>query len=248
MKIVTKAWFKVIIIKRYQNDITKIGIGMNETISIVEGEFYKTHSGLKVGPMERTTPRFVDFCVYIGFMHTEQEQRRYLSDGTAIVRSPGCDIVSIWTEKDENRFFKDKLDIESYEEYFKRKIQYDEPAGPCVLHAAMKKQFDLQVRLGTFEKIKTDSDVQQFLNQNAIAIFEENMEILRETAYKNSDHLQFGWKKGQKFNLEKAKEETIDMFHFFMNLLIIFGISADDVMEMYHEKNQENKNRQDRNY
>jgi NTP pyrophosphatase (non-canonical NTP hydrolase) len=145
-------------------------------------------------------------------------------------------------------FYKDKRKDETYEEYFKRKIQFDEPAGPCVMHEALKKQFELQQRLGTFKKMNCDSDVQQFLNQNTLALVEEVLEVMRETAYKNPAHMLFGWKQGQKFDLEQAKEETVDLLHFYLNLLIIFGMDVDEMMNRYLNKNKENHNRQDNSY
>ena len=90
------------------------------------------------------------------------------------------------------------------------------------LDIMFSKQHNLQTKLGTWKKLKTDADRQQFINQNILALHEEAVEIMRESAYKNPDFVKFGWKKGQEFNKEKFKEEIVDLWHFVMNLCFIF--------------------------
>lgn len=46
----------------------------------------------------------------------------------------------------------------------------------------------------------------------------------------------------------KAKEELIDSWHFFMNLMIALNMSADEMLQMYLEKNKENIRRQNEGY
>lgn len=46
----------------------------------------------------------------------------------------------------------------------------------------------------------------------------------------------------------KAKEELIDSWHFFMNLMIALNMSADELFQMYLEKNKENIRRQNEGY
>ena len=64
-------------------------------------------------------------------------------------------------------------------------------------------QFKLQKKLGVIKQIKNDSDKQQFINLNILAIFEEAVEIIKESAYKNPKVIKFGWKKGQKHLINK---------------------------------------------
>ena len=110
-------------------------------------------------------------------------------------------------------------------------------------------QKQLQTRLGIYEKInKNDSMKQQYINQMILALHEEAVEIMRETAYKNPEYMPFGWKKGQQFNNEKFKEEIIDIIHFVMNLCIISGMDSDEIYNRYLNKNKENFIRQDDNY
>lgn len=109
-------------------------------------------------------------------------------------------------------------------------------------------QFNLQKNLNTFNKIETTADKQQFINQNLLAIFEETVEIMRETAYKNPDFCKFGWKKNQQFNIEKAKDEIIDLWHFLMNLCLVFDMSADEFYNLYLKKNKINIERKKNGY
>ena len=66
------------------------------------------------------------------------------------------------------------------------------------LDIIFQKQIELQERLGNIKKINSsDSMKQKFINQMILAIQEEAIEIMRESAYKNPDYVEFGWKKGQ---------------------------------------------------
>ena len=110
-------------------------------------------------------------------------------------------------------------------------------------------QKQLQESLGIYKKINnSDSMKQQYINQNILALHEEAVEIMRETAYKNPEFVPFGWKKGQQFNNENFKEEIVDLLHFIMNLVIISGMDADEFYNRYLGKNKENHQRQKDGY
>lgn len=110
-------------------------------------------------------------------------------------------------------------------------------------------QLLLQEHLGNIEKInESDSMKQHFINQMILALHEEAVEIMRETAYKNPDYVPFGWKKGQQFNNEKFKEEIIDIIHFVINLCIVAEMEPEEIYQRYLNKNKENFKRQDDNY
>jgi len=110
-------------------------------------------------------------------------------------------------------------------------------------------QKELQTKLGIYEKIgQSDEMKQQYINQMILALHEEAVEIMRETAYKNPEYMPFGWKKGQEFKEEKFKEEIIDIIHFVMNLCIISGMNPEEIYNRYLNKNKENFKRQDENY
>lgn len=124
-------------------------------------------------------------------------------------------------------------------------IPQNEPDKLCIMFEMQRK---LQERLKILERIKDKSMLQQYINQNLLAIHEEAVEIMRETAYKNPDYVPFGWKKDQQFNIEKYKDEIVDIIHFIMNLCIAVDMSADEFFQRYLNKNKENFVRQDENY
>ena len=108
-------------------------------------------------------------------------------------------------------------------------------------------QKELQLRLA-YPKIKCRADKQQYINQMILALHEEAVEIMRETAYKNPEYVKFGWKKGQSMDNEKFKEEIVDLWHFVMNLILISGMDGDDFYGRYKAKHAENHKRQDKGY
>lgn len=117
------------------------------------------------------------------------------------------------------------------------------------LDLIFKHQKELQEKLGTLDKIKqSESMKQQYINQMILALHEEAVEIMRETAYKNPEYVPFGWKKNQKFDKEKFKEEIIDIIHFVMNLCIVSGMEPQEIFDRYLNKNKENHKRQEDGY
>jgi len=111
------------------------------------------------------------------------------------------------------------------------------------------KQYALQKKLGVYDKlVENNTNIQLYLNQNFLALHEESVEIMRETAYKNPDFVKFGWKKHQVMNLEKAKDELVDLWHFVMNISIAIGMSSDDFYARYCKKNTINVVRHESGY
>ena len=56
------------------------------------------------------------------------------------------------------------------------------------------------------------------------------------------------WAKYQKFDLQNARVEVIDLFHFLISTAQALGMSSDDVFEAYVKKNRVNHARQDAGY
>ena len=56
------------------------------------------------------------------------------------------------------------------------------------------------------------------------------------------------WAKYQKFDLQNARVEVVDLFHFLISVAEILGMSADDVFAYYRDKNKVNFQRQDSGY
>jgi dimeric dUTPase (all-alpha-NTP-PPase superfamily) len=95
-------------------------------------------------------------------------------------------------------------------------------------------QLALQLKLG----VKFDQD---YINIMTLACEQELHEALRETPWKP-------WKKQQTFNRDNYKKELIDALHFFINLCLAGGITAEDLYEAYIEKNKENYVRKESGY
>ena len=115
------------------------------------------------------------------------------------------------------------------------------------LDILFNKQEILQNRLKNIP-FKNQKHRQEFINITVLACLDELSEILRETAWKNPKYIAGGWKKTQKFKLENYKEEIIDLWHFLINLSISAGLSSDDLFKRFLNKNEENHERQNKNY
>lgn len=105
------------------------------------------------------------------------------------------------------------------------------------LELIFKKQILLQKRLKNTNMIGN----QGFINIMTLAAIDELMESIRETPWKP-------WKKQQKFNQEKYKEEIIDLWHFVVNLSLAAGFDANTLYEMFKDKNKVNHKRQNTGY
>jgi dimeric dUTPase (all-alpha-NTP-PPase superfamily) len=120
------------------------------------------------------------------------------------------------------------------------------------LETMFKMQDKLQERLCTWTKIvaaeNPDAAKQQFINQMILALVEESVEIMRETAYKSPAYVPFGWKQGQQYNREACLEECVDLWHFLMNIVLANGFTADEFYGTYCKKNGINHIRQDEGY
>lgn len=118
-----------------------------------------------------------------------------------------------------------------------------------MLKEMFEHQKELQKKLGTLSKMNESEPMRQkYVNQQILAIHEEAVEIMRESAYKNPDFVEFGWKKGQQWDVDKFKEEIIDLWHFVMNLCIACNMDADEFYVRYCQKNKINIERKAKGY
>lgn len=117
------------------------------------------------------------------------------------------------------------------------------------LEQIMKKQNELQQRLGVNFSRMTLEDRAAFMRDHRGYLADEVAEALYEMpCYKL-------WKDYSKMSEEevaiawqKVRMELIDSLHFFVNLLLCAGMTASEVYEMYMAKNKENHRRQDAGY
>lgn len=88
-----------------------------------------------------------------------------------------------------------------------------------------------------------------FIRDHFVYLDQELQEMLYEVPYFKN------WKDYSKMTQEevneayaKAKEEIVDAWHFFMNLMLGLGMTADELYEGYLKKNKENIRRQEEGY
>ena len=56
------------------------------------------------------------------------------------------------------------------------------------------------------------------------------------------------WAKYQKFDIDNARIEVVDMLHFLVSLAQVLGLTADDLFDLYAKKHKVNQKRQDSGY
>jgi dimeric dUTPase (all-alpha-NTP-PPase superfamily) len=56
------------------------------------------------------------------------------------------------------------------------------------------------------------------------------------------------WAKYQDFDVQNARVEVVDLFHFLISIAQVLGMTADDVHQAYLKKNAVNHQRQDSGY
>ena len=117
------------------------------------------------------------------------------------------------------------------------------------LEAIMSKQLKLQQRLGTNFSDMTPQDRADFMRNHRGYLADEVAEALYEMPFyklwKDYDNMS---SEGYEIAWQKVRMELIDSLHFFVNLLLCAGMTADEVYNMYMAKNKENHRRQDDGY
>lgn len=106
------------------------------------------------------------------------------------------------------------------------------------LDTLLKMQKELSIELASDRYPSTIEERISFL---CTAIIHESVELQRLTNWK-------WWKKPRKFDEENAKGELIDMWHFLLQASIELGMTAEDILDHYSQKNEINKMRKKSNY
>lgn len=113
----------------------------------------------------------------------------------------------------------------------------------------LEMQAEFQKRLDPNFFDKTLEERVAFIKEHSIHLNQEINEMLYELPFFKP------WKDYRKMSVEemqvamaKARMELIDAWHFFMNLMLGLGFTADEFFEMYCIKNSENHKRQDEGY
>lgn len=113
----------------------------------------------------------------------------------------------------------------------------------------LQKQREFQERLGSDFDAMSAKERVAFIKEHSIHLNQEVNEMLYELPHFKpwKDYSALTEADEQKM-LQKAKMELIDAWHFFMNMALGLGMSAEEFYAMYLAKNSENHRRQDAGY
>lgn len=117
------------------------------------------------------------------------------------------------------------------------------------LQEVLNTQTQLQNRLGNNIKEMTEQQLTAYVKNNVFFVTEELHEMTRELPYVKE------WKDYSKLTdediarrKELAQEEFIDVFTFLMNIALSLELTADEIYDLYFQKNKVNHSRQDNGY
>jgi len=109
------------------------------------------------------------------------------------------------------------------------------------LEEIFKLQENLNQRIGVdTTKLDEEGQIKWTLNYTR-AMSQELSELIDSVPWK-------WWAKYQKFDIQNAKIEVVDLFHFLVSLAQTLGMSAEDVHQIYTKKNKVNHQRQESGY
>ena len=105
-------------------------------------------------------------------------------------------------------------------------------------------QTELNRRIGLPEFLfepMTDEDRTKWVLHMVRAMQQELAELTDSVPWK-------WWAKYQKFDIQNARVEAVDLLHFLLSLFMILGMTPDDVFGMYYQKHLVNVKRQQDGY
>ncbi|MEW6044329.1 MAG: dUTPase [Thermoproteota archaeon] len=106
----------------------------------------------------------------------------------------------------------------------------------------MEEIFSLQKGLADMMDLdRYPKDVEGRIAALCTAIVQEAVELQRTTSWK-------WWKKPTPFNVDHAKEELIDIWHFVVQASLELNLNPDDIVAEYKRKNEINRERQRNGY
>jgi dimeric dUTPase (all-alpha-NTP-PPase superfamily) len=114
-------------------------------------------------------------------------------------------------------------------------------ATPDKLAELFRMQAALNARIGVHTAGMSEEEQTKWVLNYTRAMTQEIAELTDSVPWK-------WWAKYQKFDLQNARVEVVDLFHFLISLAQTLGMSADDVFLAYVKKNEVNFKRQDTGY
>jgi dimeric dUTPase (all-alpha-NTP-PPase superfamily) len=112
---------------------------------------------------------------------------------------------------------------------------------PDQLRELFRMQKALNERIGVHTEGMTDEEKTRWILNYTRAMSQELAELNDSVPWK-------WWAKYQKFDLQNARVEVVDLFHFLISSAQVLGMSADDLFEAYVKKNAVNFKRQESGY
>jgi dimeric dUTPase (all-alpha-NTP-PPase superfamily) len=112
---------------------------------------------------------------------------------------------------------------------------------PDKLREIFRMQAALNERIGVKPADMTEEEQQTWTLNYCRALSQELAELTDSLPWK-------WWAKYQTFDKQNARVEVVDMLHFLVSIAQVLGLSADDVYDLYLQKNKVNFQRQDSGY
>ena len=118
-----------------------------------------------------------------------------------------------------------------------------------MLNEMLKLQKDLQIRLGEDFEGMSSEDRTLFIKEHSIHLTQEIHELLYELPYFKpwKDYMGMSIEQ-ENHQMEKAREEFIDAWHFMLNIAIALEMDGEMIANKYKIKNNINHKRQDAHY
>jgi len=110
-----------------------------------------------------------------------------------------------------------------------------------MLQDLFDKQMALNHRIGVRPDEMDDEEKVKWILNYTRATSQELAELIDSVPWK-------WWAKYQEFDVQNAKVEVVDLFHFLISLAQVLGMDAKDVHDLYNQKNKLNFKRQDDGY
>jgi dimeric dUTPase (all-alpha-NTP-PPase superfamily) len=110
-----------------------------------------------------------------------------------------------------------------------------------MLQDLFDKQMSLNQRIGVNPPDMNEEEQVKWILNYTRAASQEMAELIDSVPWK-------WWAKYQEFDVQNAKVEVVDLFHFIISLAQVLGMDAKDVHDLYNQKNKLNFKRQDDGY
>ncbi|MFB3043568.1 MAG: dUTPase [Nitrososphaerales archaeon] len=118
------------------------------------------------------------------------------------------------------------------------KIETDGNEGGDSLEAIFQLQREY---VGMLDLQRYPTEVEKRISSLCVAIIHEAVELQRMTSWK-------WWKKVEEFDIDHAKEELVDLWHFIVQASAELGMGPSDILHEYRRKNEVNRERERKGY